>query len=365
MADVYKQIAERLDQLPNGFPATESGVEIKLLKKIFRDPDDAGNWLMLSAKPEPIEVIAGRFEKPVAEVQSVVDGLVAKGLINAVKIRDTYYYHIQPFVIGLFEKNLLHGLIDREYAEYYEAYFPEFSKTYGGFQPAESRVIPLNVDMGVDNVVHVYDDARKIVEAGKTFKLLPCVCRYERKAVGQPCPQNHPVEMGCIAISYTDEDDVKYPTPMAKSVSKQEAMAHLERAAEAGLIHQSYNLESNNYFICNCCTCCCLLLRGALECESPHMMLKSNYVAQIDEELCIACGTCADERCQVDAIEENEDFYAVKPDRCIGCGVCVSTCPSEAITLKLKPESEQTRPLKNLGQFYIKRALARREQSIL
>jgi len=246
-ADVYKQVAKRLDQLPNGFPATESGVEIKLLKKIFWDPEDAGNWLKLNAKPEPVEAIARRFEAPIEEVQSIVDDLVEKGLINALKMRGTYYYHIQPFVICLFEKNLLHGLIDREYSEYFEEYFPEFSKTYGGFQPAESRVIPLNVGISSDSVVHVYDDARKIVEAGKTFKLLPCVCRYERKTIGEPCSQNHPVELGCIAISYTDEDDIKYPTPMAKSVSKEEALAHLERAVEAGLIHQSYNLESDNY----------------------------------------------------------------------------------------------------------------------
>ena len=38
--DVYHQLARVLDKLPNGFPATESGIEIKLLKKIFR-PEDA------------------------------------------------------------------------------------------------------------------------------------------------------------------------------------------------------------------------------------------------------------------------------------------------------------------------------------
>jgi len=68
-----------LDHLPNGFPSTESGVGIKLLKKIFQDPEDAGNWLKLNAKPEPIEAIAGRFEKPTAAVQAIVDRLVEKG----------------------------------------------------------------------------------------------------------------------------------------------------------------------------------------------------------------------------------------------------------------------------------------------
>ena len=33
--EVYHKLAKVLDTLPNGFPATESGIEIRLLKKIF------------------------------------------------------------------------------------------------------------------------------------------------------------------------------------------------------------------------------------------------------------------------------------------------------------------------------------------
>ena len=35
MTDVYEQLAKKLDKIPNGFPATESGVELKILRKIF------------------------------------------------------------------------------------------------------------------------------------------------------------------------------------------------------------------------------------------------------------------------------------------------------------------------------------------
>jgi electron transport complex protein RnfB len=35
--DIYNRLAKVLDALPNGFPATEDGLEIKLLKKIFRN----------------------------------------------------------------------------------------------------------------------------------------------------------------------------------------------------------------------------------------------------------------------------------------------------------------------------------------
>ncbi len=38
--EIYRKLAQVLDTLPNGFPATESGIEIRLLKKIFT-PDEA------------------------------------------------------------------------------------------------------------------------------------------------------------------------------------------------------------------------------------------------------------------------------------------------------------------------------------
>ena len=67
-------------------------------------------------------------------------------------------------------------------------------------------------------------------------------------------------------------------------------------------------------------------------------MAKSNFVAMINQETCEECGTCADERCPMDAIAEDNGGYRVKPERCIGCGVCTTTCPTESISLIRKPE---------------------------
>ena len=40
--EVYEGLADALDRLPNGFPRTPSGVEIPMLKKMYR-PEEA--WL--------------------------------------------------------------------------------------------------------------------------------------------------------------------------------------------------------------------------------------------------------------------------------------------------------------------------------
>jgi electron transport complex protein RnfB len=50
-ADVYEQLREQLDQYSIGFPSTESGVEIKLLKKMY-DPEEADMFLQLTMIPD-------------------------------------------------------------------------------------------------------------------------------------------------------------------------------------------------------------------------------------------------------------------------------------------------------------------------
>jgi len=36
MNNIFKQLAEHLDRIPNGFPETESGVELKILAKFIK-----------------------------------------------------------------------------------------------------------------------------------------------------------------------------------------------------------------------------------------------------------------------------------------------------------------------------------------
>ena len=51
--DIYEQLTDALDKLPNGFPRTPSKVEIKILKKIF-SPEEA-----LLASHRKVEFMSG------------------------------------------------------------------------------------------------------------------------------------------------------------------------------------------------------------------------------------------------------------------------------------------------------------------
>ena len=139
------------------------------------------------------------------------------------------------------------------------------------------------------------------------------------------------------------------PHPPAKTIHNEE-----------GLVHVTYNIENGQIFICNCCTCCCGLLRSVKEFNAPYLLAKSHFTAAIDRESCSACGVCADERCPMNAIVEEDGEYAVLNERCIGCGVCVSSCPTESIKLERKPESEHDKPPANLMDWNLKRAAEHR-----
>lgn len=66
------------------------------------------------------------------------------------------------------------------------------------------------------------------------------------------------------------------------------------------------------------------------------MLASSGYVAQVDADLCAACGLCAD-YCQFGAIRVDNGHAVIDYEACMGCGVCVSQCPQEAFALVRDP----------------------------
>jgi Pyruvate/2-oxoacid:ferredoxin oxidoreductase delta subunit len=352
MTDVYKKLAEKLDNLPNSFPSTKSGIELKILRSTFT-PEEAEMALKISPMPETVEDIAERLEKPVDEMQAILDSMTEKGQVGSFKQSGQRYYAFIPFVIGFAEASTMNRMTP-EFAKDFEQYMPDLVKGYGSFGPAETRVVPVSTEIDQELQVHRFEDMRRMIGEAKSFELNECWCRQESEADGRPC--KHTKEI-CLAFSNEENAFDKYET--GKNISREEALGVMAKAEEEGLVHLTYNIEDGQVFVCNCCPCCCGLLRGVIEFNAPHMVAKSNFVATIDQESCSACGVCADERCPMEAIVEKDDEYRILAERCIGCGVCAPTCPTESIKLVRKPESEQNQPPAGLGELHMERAANR------
>jgi Na+-translocating ferredoxin:NAD+ oxidoreductase subunit B len=124
-----------------------------------------------------------------------------------------------------------------------------------------------------------------------------------------------------------------------RALTHDEAMGTLRRAAKAGLVHSVSNSQEGVYYVCNCCTCSCGILRGMAELGIANVVAGSAFVNQVDEDLCAGCEDCI-KTCQFDALSMDGSIVKVNAVRCVGCGVCVINCSTEALGLVRRPEEE-------------------------
>jgi Pyruvate/2-oxoacid:ferredoxin oxidoreductase delta subunit len=341
--DVFERLAKKLDALPQGFPSTESGVELKILRTIFR-PDEAEMALLMTPVPETAEDVAKRLGRPVLEIRSRLDVMARKGQIGSFKMGGQQVYRLFPFVVGIYEFQRRERLT-KELAVLFEEYLPSLTQTSGGYGPHMTRVIPIHAKVKTDLRVLQHEDIRQIIEKAKSFRVQDCICRREQGLLGNRC--KHTLR-NCLQYSM-EEHGFDYFNLDGDIITREEALKIMEDAEKEGLVHTTYNvLDAPMGFLCSCCSCCCGLQRALKEFHAPYALAKSNYLAQIDQESCIACGTCKDERCPMDAIVEEDGRYRVVEKRCIGCGVCVVTCPSESIKLIERPESDRDEIAKDM-----------------
>jgi ferredoxin len=110
--DVYRLLQQRLDTYSMGFPATESGIELKILRHLF-SAEDSGLFLDLTPRLEAPEAAAARIGRPVEQTAARLEDMARRGLLFRLETGGRVSYGTIPFVHGLFEfqvKNLDRGM---------------------------------------------------------------------------------------------------------------------------------------------------------------------------------------------------------------------------------------------------------------
>lgn len=233
----YKQLAERLNALPQGYPPTEDGVELRLLAKIFT-LEEAALGAQLRVTLENFREIAERIGAEPRDLRNRLKAMAQKGLITVGRAASGrgLGYGLMPFAVGIYE--MQHDRIDAEFAERFEAYFQQGLGQMLAVQPPVHRVIPVRESVPIDLDVRPYESAATIVEQGKAWGVADCLCRKQKALIGDPC--DHPLDV-CMQISQVpnafDHD------PSIRAVNKEEALVTLTRAAEAGLVHSVSNSQ--------------------------------------------------------------------------------------------------------------------------
>jgi len=162
-----------------------------------------------------------------------------------------------------------------------------------------------------------------------------CICRSSMDC------QDYPIDLGCLFLG----DAVLDINPqLGRLVSKEEALNHLRKCREAGLVHMigrnrldaqwlGVKLGEKLLSICNCDPCCCLWRVSPILAPKIGLKIKKMPGVKVQAtEKCIGCGTCIKGVCFVNAIDliNNQAFIS---NECRGCGRCVEICPQKAIEI--------------------------------
>jgi Fe-S-cluster-containing hydrogenase component 2 len=355
--DVYQRLARFLDRLPAGFPPSPGGTELRILRKLFT-PEEAQLFMHLSLLGESVRVVAFRAHLPLAQVAPRLEKMAEKGLVAveypASRPDRPAEYSVNQYVVGFLEEQV--DRLDLELVELAEEYNPVFFKDGPWSKVPQLRTIPIRESIPVEHAVMPYERAEEIARAHTRFAVRNCICRQERQLIGQGCGK--PLEV-CLSFDNGAEQSVR--AGRARMISLDEALAIFKQADQAGLVLQPSN-SKDPIFICACCGCCCGVLRNIKQFDKPADLVSNPFIANHDADLCSACETCL-ERCQMEAITLVDGTILLNLDRCIGCRLCVSTCPSGAMSLgrKVAPPAIP----KDTVSTYLQMAQARDRLSIV
>jgi Na+-translocating ferredoxin:NAD+ oxidoreductase subunit B len=340
---VYEKLAEHLNELPAGFPKTDSGVEIRILQRLFTD-DDAELALCLTLIPEESRVIARRARVSVEEADRRLKEMERSGL--ALEVRQEGRppsYMAQQFVVGFWEAQV--NKLSRELVEDFEEFLPVLFDLKSWRKTPQLRTIPVNKSISVQNEIMPYERAEELLQSKEHFAVSNCICRQELQVLGKGCDK--PLE-SCLTLGMAAESVVR--NGRGRAISREEALEVLDRAEKAGLVLQPANAK-DALFICMCCGCCCGVLRSLKRDPKPASVVSSPFLASLNTADCKGCGICV-KRCQMEALRLEGGKAELNQDRCIGCGLCVSTCRTNSLSLIRK--AEQSHIPKDIVETFIK-----------
>lgn len=320
MADMglYQQLAADI-----GFP------ESKMIPGMFAfvANEDEAKIMLAASPPATVEEIAEKTGFSVDKVNTMVGPLFKKGLIfKSNKPDATRYYKVRHF-IQFHDATVLTPGIDQAYLDLWKKFEATEQRALQDMVkdhdfPQGMRIVPVNVTIESQNQVMAFEDVKKMVEEAHAIAVTNCSCRTIHGITDVPME---------VCMQLNKAADYALDRGTGRALSQQEAVEMLKMCEEEGLVHCVENKHGLGHVICNCDNVGCANW-GHDRAYVKKFTAPSRFKARVEPELCTSCETCAD-RCFFDAItmEGQDDTALIDADKCMGCGICVPTCPGEAI----------------------------------
>jgi electron transport complex protein RnfB len=177
---VYRELARKLDSIPPGFPATESGVELQLLARLYTR-EEATIVTAMRLTYEAAGDIAARAAIDSGAAYDILNGAARKGLVRARLGEQGRTFALKPQTGGLVGYSY-EQVLRRADAKAAELYVQWIEETRGGGLsdfPAARRVIAVEEAIPFRQEIHPYEQAREIWYVSTTVAQLGLEFRVE------------------------------------------------------------------------------------------------------------------------------------------------------------------------------------------
>ncbi len=331
----YKDLIDRYNKFPQGAPESESLYEI--LKVMFTH-EEASLVSRLPIKPFSVKMAAKIWKKTEADSAQILNSLAEKALLLDMNDKNEQKYVVPPPMIGFFEFALMRtgGHFDQKLlSELFHQYLEgeeDFMRKLLSLKTPIGRVLVNEESVkSADNVyVLDYERATKIIKNADSVGVSRCYCRHKAEHLGEHC--DAPQEV-CLSINNLSHSLSKHG--YAELISKERALEILEISYDHNLVQFAENVQDDVGFICNCCACCCMALKGAKKMGVSQTLSSSNFIAEMNEK-CVSCKKCVPV-CPVGCFDvksvEGKNKVVFDPELCLGCGVCERVCKLDALEM--------------------------------
>lgn len=370
----YRIAAEAISKA-GGTPLATNNTLLRILTYFIKEDELDFVAAFRDQKSQTTAQLKERFNFKEEEILAKTDALAARGVIfNQPNSKGVMVYRLLPLInVGTFEYTFMKKMEDnqrnREISALFKQLFSELSQSVAENYdklaplfiqaPPVDRTIPVAANALSGKLIKIVVDksieapVERIIPTQEVSAIIAkfdeiavghCFCRHYKDMLNHPCSQTVDRE-NC----FTFGKSARYTSSQgfSRMIDKEEALAILKRSETAGLVHKAYHpnfdTQRDETSICNCCRCCC---GNSVENSFLPITNATHYLAVIDADQCIGCGTCV-EKCHTQTIFLNNADKAERiAAHCIGCGVCASFCPENAISL-LQGDRIVKIPLKN------------------
>ena len=180
--EIYRELQQHLHTLPVGYPATKSGVELRLLKRVF-SPEEAKIATFLKYSKDNLESVDDIYDRlkdlgySKKELEKHLDNMVKNGAIEAKRKDGKRLYSLAMFMVGTFEYQV--NKLTKEYIEDMHQYMMEgYMMEAGSTQIGQLRVVPVEESITPSLNIANYEDLSVVLDNVKgPFASVNCVCR--------------------------------------------------------------------------------------------------------------------------------------------------------------------------------------------